>query len=40
MGGGKGILGIFPWFSGLLLMALPCVVGICGTYIASALLKS
>ena len=38
--GGKYILRIVLWCSGLLLMNLTCVMGICGPYIASALLMS
>ena len=38
MVGGKGILGIFLWLSVLLMMDLPCMVGICGPYIDSYLL--
>ena len=38
--GGKGILGVVMWCSGILLIALPCMVGIWGTYMASALLVS
>ena len=34
MGGGKGILGIVLWCYGLLIMDLPCMMGICGKYIA------
>ena len=38
MGLGKGILGIVLWFYGLLMIDLPYMMGICGPYIASALL--
>ena len=37
IGGGKGILRIVLWCSGLLLMDLSCMLGICGPYISSAL---
>ena len=40
MGGGKGILEVFFWFSGLVLMALPGMMGIYGPYIDSAMLMS
>ena len=40
MGGGKGIIEIFLWCSGLLLMDLPCIISICGLYIAPDLLMS
>ena len=36
--GGKGILGMVLWYSGLLLMALYCIMGMWGPYMASALL--
>ena len=38
MGGDKVILRIFLCFSGLLLMDFPCIMGICGPYMASDLL--
>ena len=38
--GGKGILGMVLWCSGLLMIALPCMMGIWGPYMASALLMS
>ena len=40
MGGGKGTLGIFLWWYGLILVSLPCIMGICGTYMGSAQLVS
>ena len=36
--GGKVILGMVLWCSGLFLVALPCMMGIWGEYVASALL--
>ena len=38
MRGGKGILGMYLWRSGLLLIALPCMMVIWGPYKASAML--
>ena len=38
MGLGMGILGIVLWVYGFLMMALSCMVGICGPYIASYML--
>ena len=40
MGGGKGIIGVVFWCSDLLLMALPCMMDICGPYITSDLFMS
>ena len=40
MVGGKGIIGIVFWCSGLLMMALPRMMGICGPYMDSVLLMS
>ena len=40
MGGGKGILWIVLWWSGLLRMALSCIMCICGPYIDSSRLMS
>ena len=40
MGGGKGILGVVLWCSGLLPTALPFMMGICGPYIVSAIFMS
>ena len=40
MGGGKGILGIVFWCYGILMMALTCMMGICGSCIDSALFMS
>ena len=37
---GKGILGTVLWLSGILLIDLPCMMGIWGPYMASALLMS
>ena len=37
---GKGILGMVLWCSGLLLIALTCMMGIWGPYMASSLLMS
>ena len=31
MVGGKGIFGVVLWCSGLLMEALPCMMGVCGT---------
>ena len=38
--GGKGILGLVLWCSGILLIALNCIMGIWWPYMASALLIS
>ena len=38
--GGAGILGVVFWFSGILLIALPCMIGIWGPHMDSALLMS
>ena len=38
--GGKGIFGMALWCSGLLLIALPCIMGTWGPYMAYALLMS
>ena len=38
--GDKGILGIVLWCSGILLIALPFIMGIWGPYMASALMIS
>ena len=36
--GGKGILGMVLWFSGILIIALTCMLGIWGPYMVSTLL--
>ena len=38
--GYKGILGVVFWCSGILMVALPCMMGIWVPYMASALLVS
>ena len=38
MGGGSGILSVVFWYSGPLLIALICIMGICGLYMGSSLL--
>ena len=38
MRGVKGVLGVELCCSGLVLVVFPCIVGICGPYISSALL--
>ena len=38
MGGGKGILGVILWCSVLFMVDFPCMIGICGLYIASYIL--
>ena len=38
MGGGKGIIGVVLWCYGLFMTTLPYMMGICGLYMASALL--
>ena len=34
----EGILGVVLWCSGLLMIDLPCIMGIWGAYVASAML--
>ena len=37
---GKSILGVVFWCYGVLLMDLPCMMGICGTYMSSDMFMS
>ena len=40
MGGGKGIFGVVYCCYDPIRMALPCMISICGSYMASAILMS